>query len=50
MGLVGKPEGQRPLDSGIIFFKIDRKEIRWEGVNWIHLAQVNTSGVLLFTR
>jgi hypothetical protein len=41
--LVGKPEGKRPLgwprrrwESNI---KKDLKEIRWEGVVWIHLAQ-----------
>jgi hypothetical protein len=41
--LVGKPDGKIPLkrprhrwDDGI---KMDLKEISWEGVKWIHLAQ-----------
>jgi hypothetical protein len=41
--LVGKSEGKRPLgrlrrrrEDNI---KIDRREIGWNGVNWIHLAQ-----------
>jgi hypothetical protein len=40
--LVGKPEGKRPLErpkhrwGGI---KMDLREIGWEGVEWIHLAQ-----------
>jgi hypothetical protein len=40
---VGKPEGKRPLgrprrswEDGI---KMDLREIGWEGVEWIHLAQ-----------
>jgi hypothetical protein len=40
---VGKPEGKRPLgrprrrwDDNI---RKDLQEIRWEGVDWIHLAQ-----------
>jgi hypothetical protein len=42
-GLVGKPEGKRPLErprrrweDGI---KMDLREIGWGGVEWIHLAQ-----------
>jgi hypothetical protein len=41
--LVGKPKGKRPLErprrrweDGI---KMDLREIGWEGVEWIHLAQ-----------
>jgi hypothetical protein len=41
--LVGKPEGKRRLErprrtwqNG---FKLDLREIGWEGVEWIHLAQ-----------
>jgi hypothetical protein len=41
--LVGKPVGKRPLgrprhrwEYGI---KMDRREIGWGGVEWIHLAQ-----------
>jgi hypothetical protein len=41
--LVGKPEGMRPLgrprrtwEYGL---KMDLREIGWEGVEWIHLAQ-----------
>jgi hypothetical protein len=42
--LVGKPKGKRPLgrlrhrwEDGI---KMDLKEMGWEGVEWIYLAQV----------
>jgi hypothetical protein len=41
--LVGKPEGKRPLGrpkhrwEGNI--RMYLKEISWEGVDWIHLAQ-----------
>jgi hypothetical protein len=41
--LVGKPEGKRPLgrpwhrwENNII---VDLKEIGWEGVDWIYVAQ-----------
>jgi hypothetical protein len=41
--LIGKPEGKRPLrrprcgwEDNI---KMDKKEIGWEAVNWIHLTQ-----------
>jgi hypothetical protein len=41
--LVGKPEGKRSLgrrrhrwENNI---RVDLKEIGWEGVDWIHLAQ-----------
>jgi hypothetical protein len=41
--LVGKPEGKRPLgrsrhrwEDNII---MDLREMGWEGVDWIHLAQ-----------
>jgi hypothetical protein len=40
--LVGKPEGKRPFErpswdqDGI---KMNLREIGWEGVEWIHLAQ-----------
>jgi hypothetical protein len=49
--LVGRPEGKRPLgrskrrwDDNI---RMDLTEVGWEGVDWIHLAQVRTSGELL---
>jgi hypothetical protein len=41
--LVGKPEGKRPLGrlrcrwEGNI--RVDLREIVWDGVDWIHLAQ-----------
>jgi hypothetical protein len=46
--LVGNPERKRPLsiprhrweDS----IKMDLKDIEWEGVNWISLAQAGTNG------
>jgi hypothetical protein len=44
--LVGKPERKRPLErprrrweDGI---KMDLREIGWGGVEWVHLAVVNT--------
>jgi hypothetical protein len=47
----GKPEGKKPLErprrkweNGI---KMDLREIDWEGVDWIHPAQVKIDGGLL---
>jgi hypothetical protein len=41
--LVGKPEGKRPLGSPRRRWedniRIDVREIGWEVVDWIHLAQ-----------
>jgi hypothetical protein len=41
--LVGKPEGKRPLGRSrrrwVDNIKIDLKEIWWDGVDWIDLAQ-----------
>jgi hypothetical protein len=41
--LVGKPEGRRPLGRPrrrwVDDFKIDLREIGWDGVDWIDLAQ-----------
>jgi hypothetical protein len=41
--LVGKPEGRRPLKRPrrrwVDNIKIDLREIGWDGVNWIDLAQ-----------
>jgi hypothetical protein len=41
--LVGKPEGKRPLGrprrSCVDNIKIDLREIGWDGVDWIDLAQ-----------
>jgi len=40
--LVGKPEGKIPLRRPRCRWediRIDLKEISWEGVDWIHLAQ-----------
>jgi hypothetical protein len=44
--LVGKPEGTRPLGRvgrrrWVDNIKIDLREIGWDGVDWIDLAQVN---------
>jgi hypothetical protein len=36
--LVGKLEGKRPL-GGLDHIKIDLREIGWDGMNWINLAQ-----------
>jgi hypothetical protein len=42
--LVGKPEGKGPLGRPRYkwkgYIRIDLREIGWEGVDWIHLAQV----------
>jgi hypothetical protein len=41
--LVGKPEGmkrlQRPRRRWVGNIKIDLREIRWDGMDWINLAQ-----------
>jgi hypothetical protein len=41
--LVGKPEGKRPLGKlrrkWVNNIKIDLREIGWDGVDWINLAQ-----------
>jgi hypothetical protein len=49
--LVGKPEGKRPLrihkrrwEDNI---RMDHREIRWKGVDWMHLAQDRVSGGIL---
>jgi hypothetical protein len=40
---VGKPEGNRPLGrprrSWVDNIKIDLREIGWDGMDWINLAQ-----------
>jgi hypothetical protein len=40
---VGKPEGKRPLGRSrrrwVDYIKMDIREIRWGGMDWIHLAQ-----------
>jgi hypothetical protein len=49
--LVGKPEGKRPLGRPrrrwADNIKLDLREIGWDGVDWIDLAQDRTSGGLL---
>jgi hypothetical protein len=41
--LVGKPEGKRPLGRPrrrwVDNIKMDLREIEWDGVHWIELAQ-----------
>jgi hypothetical protein len=41
--LVGKPEGKRPLGRSrcrwVDNIKIDLRETRWDGMNWINLVQ-----------
>jgi hypothetical protein len=41
--LVGKPEGKRPLGRlrrrWVDNMKINLREIRWDGMDWIDLAQ-----------
>jgi hypothetical protein len=40
---VGKPEGKRPLGRprrrGVDNIKMDLREIGWDGVDWIDMAQ-----------
>jgi hypothetical protein len=40
---VGKPEGKRPLEKlrrrWVVNIKIDLGEIRWDGMDWIVLAE-----------
>jgi hypothetical protein len=50
--LVGKPEGKRPLvrprrrwEKNI---KINLGEVAWDGMDWLDLAKVGTSGGLLW--
>jgi len=42
-GLVGRPEGNRPLErhrcKWEYHIKIDLQEVRWKGMDWIDLAQ-----------
>jgi hypothetical protein len=41
--LMGKPEGKRPLGRSrgrwVDNIKVDLKEIGWDGVDWIDMAQ-----------
>jgi hypothetical protein len=37
--LVGKPEGKRPLGRPMDDIKICLREIEWDGVDWIDMAQ-----------
>jgi hypothetical protein len=41
--LVGKPEGKRPLGRPrcrcVDNIKMDLRKIRWDGMNWINVAQ-----------
>jgi hypothetical protein len=41
--LVGKPEGKRPLGrprmNWLDNIKVDLREIEWDGVDWIDMAQ-----------
>jgi hypothetical protein len=43
MKLVGKPEGRRPMgrqrQMWVDNIKMDLKEIGWDGMDWIDLAQ-----------
>jgi hypothetical protein len=49
--LVGKPEGKRPLGRPrrrwVDYIKIDIREIGWDGMDWIHLAQDRNQWVAL---
>jgi hypothetical protein len=37
--MVGKSEGQRPRRRWVDNIKMDLREIRWDGVDWIDMAQ-----------
>jgi hypothetical protein len=37
--MVGKPEGKRPRHRREDSIRMDLREIEWEGIEWIHLAQ-----------
>jgi hypothetical protein len=41
--LVGKPEGKKPLERTrsrwVDNIKIDLREVEWDGIDWINLAQ-----------
>jgi hypothetical protein len=37
--LLGKPEGKRPRRRWLDNIKMDLIEIRWDGVDWINMAQ-----------
>jgi hypothetical protein len=49
--LVGKPEGRRPLERPRRRWedniKMDLREVGWEGMDWLDLAQDGTGGGLL---
>jgi hypothetical protein len=49
--LVGKPDGKRPLGRPrrrwVNNIKIDHREIGWDGMHWITLAEGTTRGGLL---
>jgi hypothetical protein len=48
--LVGKPEGKKPLGRPrrrwVNNITIDLRETGWDGVDWIDLVQLGTSGGL----
>jgi hypothetical protein len=49
--LMGMPEEKRPLERQrrrwVDNIKIDLREIGWDSMDWIDLAQIGTSGGLL---
>jgi hypothetical protein len=51
---VGTPEGKRPLGRPrrrwLDNIKMDLREIGWDGVDWMDMARIGTSGGLLWTR
>jgi hypothetical protein len=34
-----KSEWKRPMEDLVRQYRTDRREMRWEGVDWMHLAQ-----------
>jgi hypothetical protein len=49
--LVAKPEGKiplgRPRRKWVVNIKMDRRGIRWDGMDWIDWLRIRTSGGLL---
>jgi hypothetical protein len=41
--LVGKPEGKRPLERSsckwVDYIKMDLREVKWGGVDWIYMSR-----------
>jgi hypothetical protein len=49
MIVVGRPEGKKEEsdESGRLNIMTDHRELEWDGMDWIYLARIGTSGGLL---